>query len=309
MKLLFTLILSFYSLTIIAQEKTVCVTVDDLPVVYYVKNDLNHFKVITENLIQIFDEFNIPAIGYVNESKLYTNGTPDEEKIRLLRIWLSNGYELGNHTYSHMNYHSSSFENFTKDVLKGEQIAKELSSEYSREYKFFRHPFLRSGLSKTHSDSLTEFLDNHGYIEAPVTIDNEDYIFAKAYHIAYNRNDSTLMKNIGLAYIEYMEQKIVHFERMSEDLFGRNIPQTLLIHANLLNSDYLDELAAVYVEHGYSFVSQEQVLKDEAYKTEITRFGDWGISLLDRIAISRGLKGDFFKGDPITPDFVKELAE
>lgn len=298
----------FFTTTIQAQNKKVAVTVDDLPIVYYAKEDVNHYKTITQNLIQTFDEFEIPAIGYVNESKLYSNGEPDQRKIDLLRLWLSNGYELGNHTYSHMNYHRSDFEDFTEDVIKGEQITKELSNEYGLEYKFFRHPYLRSGLSKSHSDSLSTFLHELGYTEAPVTIDNEDYIFAKAYHIAYRNGDSDLMKKIGEAYIDYMEKKIIYFERVSNDLFGRNISQTLLIHANLLNSEYLDELAQVYVNHGYTFVTQGEVLKDEAYQTEITRFGDWGISMLDRIALSRGMKGDFFKDDPVTPDFVRDLA-
>ncbi len=292
-----------------AQVKKVAVTVDDLPIVYYATQDLDHYKTITKNLVHIFDDYEIPAIGYVNELKLYTNGKPDQDKIELLRLWLSNGYELGNHTFSHMNYHRSNFKDFTKNVVKGEQITKELSNEYELEYRFFRHPYLRSGLSKSHSDSLSAFLHELGYIEAPVTIDNEDYIFAKAYHIAYIRKDVTLMERIGNAYIDYMEKKIVHFERVSKDLFGRNISQTLLIHANLLNSEYLDELAQVYVDHGYTFVSQEEVLLDEAYQTEITRFGDWGISMLDRIALSQGKKGDFFKDDPQTPDFVKELGE
>lgn len=308
MKFISIILFLIFSISLQAQDKKVAVTVDDLPVVYYAKQDLEHYKTITEKLVRIFDEFEIPAIGYVNESKLYSNGEPDQAKIELLKIWLVNGYELGNHTYSHINYHSSEFEEFTRDVIKGEQITKRLSEEYGLEYRFFRHPYLRSGLSKTHSDSLSNFLNEIGYTEAPVTIDNEDYIFAKAYHIAYIKKDSELMKRIGNAYIDYMEKKIVHFERVSNDLFGRNIFQTLLIHANLLNSEYLDELAQVYVDHGYEFVTQEEVLKDVAYQTEITRFGDWGISMLDRIALSRGKKGDFFSGDPVTPEFVKELA-
>lgn len=297
----------FYSLGF-AQVKKVVVTVDDLPVVRYSPKYDTLSLQITQNLVKTFNEFNIPAIGYVNERKLFRNGKLDQNQLSLIEHWLSNGYELGNHTYSHMNYHRSSFEDFTADVLKGELVTKELAKKYEMDLRFFRHPYLRSGMSKTHSDSLTRFLISHGYTEAPVTIDNEDYIFAEAYSVAHDLHDTNLMEKIGKAYIDYMEQKILYFERVSNDLFGRNISQTLLIHANLLNSEYLDELAAVYIKHGYTFVSQGEVLEDEAYQVEITRFGDWGISMLERIAISRGKKGDFFKGDPLTPEFVRELA-
>lgn len=309
MKLLTLILISLFYSTGFAQDKKVCVTVDDLPVVMYGPKNVALSLQITENLLETFNEFNIPAIGYVNEGKLYPRGELDSRNLALIEQWLSNGYELGNHTYSHINYHQSSFEDFTADVLKGELITKELTKKYGMEVQFFRHPYLRSGLSKSHSDSLTQFLTGIGYIEAPVTIDNEDYIFAKAYSNAHFAKDQELMDKIGAAYIEYMEKKILYFERVSNDLFDRNISQTLLIHANLLNSEYLDELATVYVNHGYTFVSQAEVLEDEAYETEITRFGDWGISMLERIAISRGRKGNFFKGDPVTPEFIRELAK
>lgn len=297
----------FYSFGF-AQVKKVVVTVDDLPVVRYGPMYDALSLQITQNLIKTFNEFNIPAIGYVNERKLFKNGKLDQNQLSLIEHWLSNGYELGNHTYSHMNYHRSSFEDFTADVLKGELVTKELAKKYEMDLRFFRHPYLRSGVSKTRSDSLTQFLISHGYTESPVTIDNEDYIFAEAYSVAHDSRDAKLMKKIGEVYIDYMEHKILYFERVSNDLFGRNISQTLLIHANLLNSEYLDELAAVYVKHGYTFVSQGEALEDDAYQVEITKFGDWGISMLERIAISRGKKGDFFKGDPLTPEFIRELA-
>ncbi|HBX66365.1 MAG TPA: polysaccharide deacetylase-like protein, partial [Balneolaceae bacterium] len=89
---------------------------------------------------------------------------------------------------------------------------------------------------QSHADSLRRFLQQNGYTPAPVTIDNEDYIFAKAYHIAYSRNDRELMGKVGETYVEYMEEKLQFYEKSSETLFGRNIPQTLLIHANLLNA-------------------------------------------------------------------------
>jgi hypothetical protein len=45
-------------------------------------------------------------------------------------------------------------------------------------------------------------------------------------------------------------------------------------------------------------------LQDEAYQTPITVYGKWGISWIDRWALSQGKKGDFFKGDPETPAYI-----
>lgn len=37
----------------------------------------------------------------------------------------------------------------------------------------------------------------------------------------------------------------------------------------------------------YSFISMKDALKDEAYQTEITIYNNWGISWLDRWALSQ----------------------
>jgi spore germination protein YaaH len=95
---------------------------------------------------------------------------------------------------------------------------------------------------------------------------------------------------------------------MSEGLFNRQISQILLMHASLLNADYIQQLAEIYAKNGYKFVSMDQTITDEAYKTPITKFGRYGISWLDRWAISQGKTGDFFKGDPETPKYVADLS-
>lgn len=292
-----------------AQDKKICITVDDLPTVTYGIDASVFSKEITVDLINTFNKYDIPAIGYVNEGKLYQDGKLDSSKVQLLEIWLENGYDLGNHTYSHSNYHEVSFEKFTNDVIKGEQITSALAEKYGKEYNYFRHPYLRMGLRQSHADSLKTFLHQHGYTEAPVTIDNEDYVFALAYHRAYEDGNSLLMKKVGSAYVNYMEEKLLYFEKQSQKLFERNINQILLTHASLLNAHYMDDLADMYQENGYEFVSQREVFEDEAYDHPVTSYGNWGISWIDRWALSEGKRGDFFKGDPATPDFVRELAE
>jgi hypothetical protein len=106
-----------------------------------------------------------------------------------------------------------------------------------------------------------------------------------------------------------MEEKLLFFENQSEKLLGRNIKHILLLHASALNADYLDELAERFINHGYSFISIKDALTDEAYQTEITKYNDWGISWLDRWALSQGKRGDFFKGEPVTPDYVKAFLD
>lgn len=302
-------IIIFISQFSFGQTKEICITLDDLPVVSYDFKDIEFQQEIVSNLIKTFDDYKIPAIGFVNESKLYKNGKLSDEKVGLLEEWLDAGYELGNHTYAHKDYHKVSLEVFSEDVLKGEIVCKDLVKEYDQQYIYFRHPFLHVGLDKEKHDKLTSFLREHNYSEARVSIDNDDYIFAYAYSKALKKGEKDLMDKIGKDYVNYMEEKLLYFEEQSEKLIGRNVKHILLLHANLINADYLDELAERYQSHGYSFISMEAALTDKAYQKEITKYNDWGISWIDRWALSAGKKGDFFKGEPMTPDYVKAFLK
>ena len=297
----------FFCQSLVAQTREVCFTVDDLPTVPYGIEDPDYQRDITERLLAAFDRYRIPAIGFVNESKLYRKGTLDSTRMHLLALWLQHGYELGNHTFSHLSYHQASLAQYGQDILKGELVTRPLAEKYGQPLKYFRHPYLRIGRTRAHHDSLQLFLAQHHYQEAPVTIDNEDYVFAKAYHNARVQQDSLTMQRIGQAYIRYQEAKINYYEQASEHLEDRNVKHILLLHANRLNADYMEELAEMYQQRQYTFISLEEALTDEAYQQEITRYGDWGISWIERWALSRG-NADFLRDDPPTPDYIVKLS-
>ena len=292
-----------------AQKKQVCFTFDDLPIVNYGITDTSYQKDLFEKLVLSLKNNKIPAIGFVNERKLFNNENVISFQVELLYHWVDNGLELGNHTYSHPDYNNVSFKVYSQDILKGETITKAILKSKGANIKYFRHPFLHVGNSKAKADSLDNFLLQHGYTVAPVTIDNEDYLFALAYKRAKDKHDDNLTKQIGHDYIDYMEGKIKYFERQANKLFSRDINQILLLHASALNSDYVDSLANMFRRNNYGFVNMDKALEDVAYKTPITVYSNWGISWIDKWALSQGKKGDFFKEEPITPDYVKKLAE
>ena len=291
------------------QTKKVCFSFDDMPFVSYGIKDTTWQKEKFSSLVKTLSENKVPAIGFVNGQKLFTDGQPDNFQIRLLKSWIGSGLEAGNHSYSHPDFNLVSYKEYTGDILKGEDILKDLCESYGRQLKYFRHPFLHVGQTKEKADSLDNFLKMHGYTTAPVTIDDEDYLFACAYNTALLKNDTALMSRIGHDYIGYMKKKIQYFENQSEKLFGRKISQVLLIHASALNSDYISSLINLFRSEGYLFVSMDEALGDNAYLTPVTVYGKWGISWLDKWALSQGKKGDFFSDDPESPDYIKSLCQ
>lgn len=291
------------------QTKKLCITVDDIPTVSYGQNNFEYSRDITNKLIQTFSRFKIPAIGYVNEIQLYSNGKRDSLKIELLEMWLRNGYDIGNHTYSHLDFNKVTDSIYFQDIIKGELISKQLTQKYDKRLTYFRHPYLHTGSDKYRFSCLNDFLKKNHYTVSPVTIDNDDYLFARFYHKAFLDNNEHLMLEIGKAYVDYMEEKIIYFEKKSVEVFGRNISQTLLIHASMLNADYLDELAFMYQKHGYIFVSQKEVLKDKTYQTKESYFTSKGISWIFRWALSKGMNEKIMDDDIVTPDYIVNMNE
>ncbi len=289
-----------------AQNRQIAVTIDDLPVVSP-RRDIKTRQEITKNLLNHIKKTKIPAIGFVNENKLYKDEKRDEQQVDLLRMWLNNGLELGNHTFSHMSLHDNSLEKYKADILKGEIITKEILEAKSLKMRYFRHPYLWTGMSLDIKKDLGIFLSEHNYTIAPVTIDNADYIFAAAYEKAFAKNDKKLMKQIGTAYVPYLESKVDYWERQSIKLFNREIKQILLLHANFINSDYFDDIAKMLKKRNYKFITLEESLTDEAYKLPDNFVRRNGISWLHRWAIDKG-RGFVLPDEPKVPEFVLKAS-
>ena len=59
--------------------------------------------------------------GYLK--KLYKPGEVDE-RMKALQMWLDSGFELGNHTYSHMSLNQNELKDWEDDVVQGESVLR-----------------------------------------------------------------------------------------------------------------------------------------------------------------------------------------
>jgi peptidoglycan/xylan/chitin deacetylase (PgdA/CDA1 family) len=288
--------------------REMAVTFDDLPGVVAPGEGLAELRVITEKLVRAIAANGIPAIGFVNEGKLAPQGSRQPDRVALLSRWLDAGFELGNHTYSHWDLHKTPLDQFEEDVVRGEETTKALLSSNHMRLRYFRHPFLHTGRSLDTRRALEEFLKGRGYRVAPVTLDNSDWIFARAYALAKQRGDPRAAAKVARAYVPYMEAKIEYFERQSVRLFSREIRQILLVHANALNADHFRDLARRLRERGYAFVSLDRALEDPAYASDDTFTGPGGITWLHRWALTARGRDGILPGEPPTPRFVLQAA-
>jgi len=291
-----------------APTRRVAITFDDLPVVSRHFTTIEDHERITRRLLGAIRAHHVPAIGFVNEGKLYTDGALDERAVGLLRQWTNAGFDLGNHTYSHLDLHTVSLGDYLTDLTRGDSVTRRVLAEVGRAPRYFRHPYLHTGRSLETRAAVDSALASHGYSVAPVTVDDNDYIFAAAYDAALGRRDSAEARRIGREYVAYMERVFAFYEAQSGAIVGREIPQVLLVHASVMNADWFDALARMLERRGYTFVSLDQALSDSVYHGKDTYTGPAGVSWLHRWALTRGLRGSVFAGEPEVPADIAAAA-
>ena len=279
-------------------------TFDDLPVVSVTRWDVASHRAITDRLLAAVRAHGVPAVGFVNEENLIADGVTDPARVALLRAWLAAGFELGNHTFAHLDLHATPVERYEDDVVRGEPVTRGLLGARGMPLRYFRHPYLRTGTSLPVKRRVEAFLAGRGYTIAPVTVYTEDYLFAAAYDRAELRGDRETARRVSEAYVPYVVSQFEYFEELSRRLLGYEVRQVLLLHANSINAERFDEMAAMLEGRGYRFVTLERALADEAYASPDEYAGPEGISWLQRWALARGLGEEVLHGEPDPPRYV-----
>jgi peptidoglycan/xylan/chitin deacetylase (PgdA/CDA1 family) len=294
-----------------AAERAVAVTFDDLPAppAAIVSNSVASLRENTAKLLAAVRAHGVPAVGFVNEGKLVVDGeglAEREGRVAVLAAWLEAGLELGNHTYSHPSLNKTALDEFQADVVRGEPTLLALLSQRGQKLRYFRHPFLQVGRELDKRLAFEAFLARRGYTIAPVTVDNDEYVYAAVYASARRRGDEGTAEKIGADYLRYMESVLASVEGVSRRLIGREIRQILLLHANALNADYFDALAQMMQARGYRFITLADALQDDAYRLPDTYVGDWGLSWLHHWELTAGQRRS---PSPDPPDWITSAYE
>lgn len=287
-------------------RRTMTVTIDDLP---YVKHGegayLKRAGAATAKILNTLKKHQVPAIGFVNEGALQ-EPSQREGRIALLRQWVDSGMMLGNHTYSHPDFNQLTVEQFEDEIAKGDVITRQLMRSRQPYQLYFRHPMTHTGDTQEKKEAIERFLAARGYKITPHTIENSDYIFNVPYADAVQKKDEALAKRLRDEYVAHTIAATEFAEKISPQVFGREIPQILLIHVNDITADCLDEMLKLFEVRGYKFVTLDAVMADPAYQTKDTYVSKWGPSWLFRWMKSKGMDVNF-EGDPDPAKWVMDL--
>ena len=291
-----------------AAARTVAVTVDDLPFVGY-GLPLDAVRALTRDLVSALSARRVPAVAFVCEDRLFVPGEVDE-RIALLTEWLDAGMELGNHTWGHPGLTRTPVPAMKDAVLRGEVVTRWLLERRGRTMRWFRHPYTQTGPTREAKEEFEAFLASRGYAVAPFSIEHEDWVFASADAKLAAEHDEAARARLLAAYLENFEARVAFYEERSRALFGREIPQVHLLHANALNARAMPLLLERLERRGYAFVTLEAALSDAAWKSPDGYVGKSGPSWLHRFAAARGEDvGALFRAEPEAPRWVADLDE
>lgn len=268
-------------------DRQVAITIDDLPAGSANSMDAATITEMTAKLLTTLRDEKVPAVGFVNEKKLYKLGEVDE-RIKALRMWLDYGFELGNHTFSHSSLNRVALQAWEDDVVQGESVTRMLLAEHNMKLRYFRHPFLDTGRDLQTRREAEAFLVGRGYRIAPVTLDAWDWMYAGVYEDAKKRGDAALQQQLTQSYLEYSNTMFAYSEQLAKQTIGYEPKQILLLHGNQLEADHIGELIALLRKRGYRLITLEDALSDQAYGLPDTYVGEEGTGWIDHWAITQG---------------------
>jgi peptidoglycan/xylan/chitin deacetylase (PgdA/CDA1 family) len=271
-----------------AQSATreIAVTFDDLPIVSRaLDRDVRAQKVVTARLLDTLAAFHVPVIGFVNAGRFAPEGQMEPARVAVLQQWIDAGQQLGNHTFSHIDFDETTVKGYIADTQYGDSLIRALLlAAHKPPPMWFRHPYLHTGRDSVTRARFESWLAAHGYRVAPVTVNSDEYLYAARYARLAAHHDSAGMQKVAAEYLSYMTEVIARCEQRSNTLFGRDIRQILLLHANLLNADHFADLARMYQGRGYQFIPIERAMEDSVYRRPDHYYGPEGLSWLGRWA-------------------------
>lgn len=196
----------------------------------------------------------------------------DDAGRQLVAEWDRAGHLIANHSYSHFYFNESAdagtdefkkvtLAEFEADALKNEPMIRDCRHFV----RLFRYPFFKEGDTIEKRDGMRSFLQEQGYRIGRATIDASDWAISRRLEKRAGRSakgDFTGYRNF---FLEHIWERAQFYDSLSQRVLGRPVRHTVLLHCNVLNALYLDDLIAMFLAKGWNPVDAEWAYRDPAY--------------------------------------------
>jgi peptidoglycan-N-acetylglucosamine deacetylase len=282
-----------------AQAQSVAFTFDDGPNLE--QTPLLSAAARNQAILDALATYKVPAALFVTSGY----GANRPEGLALAKAWGDAGHALGNHTVTHPSLNSAkvSLAQYQDEVLACDAVIRELPGYQ----KWFRFTFLREGNTPEKLDGMRSFLKAQNYRNAYVSLDTSDWRFNEVLVSVLKKNPQAKLEPIKTAYLAHVAQRAQAYRALAQQLQGREVPQVILLHHNLINALWLGDVLAMFKAQGWTFVTPAQAFADPMYALQPLS-PDPGQSLLLSMARSLGL-GRFEGWRRLVDDADFEVAQ
>lgn len=229
------------------------------------------------------------AVHHVSAALFVTcgNGANQPAGLTLAKAWGDAGHAVANHTMTHLDLNSAdvTLAQYQQEVLDCDRIIAPLPGYQ----KWFRFTFLREGNTPDKRDGMRSFLAQHGYRNGHVSLDTSDWRLDEKLNAMLAADPKADLTLIRQAYLDHLRQRATAYRDLSRQHEGRDIPQVLLLHHNLVNALWLKDAIAQFKAMGWTIITPAQAFADPFYQQQPDRQFP-GQSLMLSVMRSKGIK-------------------
>lgn len=231
------------------------------------------------------------------------NGADKPAGLALARAWGDAGHAVGNHTMTHPDLDGAkvSLAQYQQEVLDCDKITATLPGYQ----KWFRFTYLREGGTPEKRDGMRAFLAAQGYRNAHVSLDTSDWRLDEHLIETLEKNSKADLAPVRQAYLAHVRERALAYRDLSQRLQGRDIAQVILLHHNLINALFLDDVIGMFKEMGWTIVAPDQAFADPVYRL-VPQQAAHGQSLL--LSMSRSLGLDHYDKKRLQDDGEADIG-
>ena len=162
----------------------------------------------------------------------------------LIEQWSAAGHGVGNHTAHHRSLSSSkvTLQAFIADVQQADDALHQLPTWLP----MLRFPYLKEGDTRDKRDGMREWMREHGYRPAPVSIDTSDWYYNQRYLALLAAGRSEPVKRLKRAYVRHLLDRAAYYDNLARAVIGRSPAHVMLLHTNALNAAALPEVIEAF---------------------------------------------------------------
>lgn len=208
--------------------------------------------------------------------------------IALVEQWAAAGHGVGNHTATHRSLSSGkvTLAAFIADVQRADEALNQLPTWTP----MLRFPYLKEGDTATKRDGMRQWMREHGYRPAPVSIDSSDGYYSQRYLALLAAGRSEPVKRLQRTYIRHLLERAAYYDSLARQVIGRSPAHVMRLHTSALNAAVLPEVIEAFRNRGWHFVAARRAYEDPLYAMQPMTLPAGG-SIVWALARERGVGG------------------